>query len=651
MKNISARQHGWYRCLFRYALGLLAGAALAACSGGGGSMGAGGFTGGGSGGGVTTQSCGDCGTTLVSVTDAPGDFVSYIVNITSLKLTRADGTLVETVPATTQVDLAQLVNLSEILSSSQLPGGRYVSAALTVDYGGATIVVDNGSGMGVTIAPGNIINGATGKSLAAPNSTQMVLTLSLPSDQQLNVSARAIANLALDFNLAASNTVGPSTSNPTTVTVNPVLTASLAPDSSKQLRVRGPLVSVSTTADSYLINVLPFYQASSSSSTAGQFTVNATSTTTYSISGTSYTGSAGLTALSKLSAGTLTVAYGTWNQTAASFTATEVLAGSSVAGTSSSSVQGTVLARSGNTLTLSNGLVQGPRVAGISFMTQVTATVGSGTAVTEQGASAAFTIADISVGQHVLLSGTLSAGTGGSANLDATSGTAELLITPVAGTVTAVASNVATLNLASLDGRTPASFNFSGTGTSNATNATATAYTVAVPAALGTSALGVGLPATFSGFVTPFGSAPPDFSASTLVSYANSNATFVVRWAMPGVTAPFATLTGSELLISQAQLKAASFETIRIADISLDPSTLSSGLALIPNASATTQGFAIVHAKSFGIDSYSSFNNLATALSTDLNGTTTALQVVARGPYNATTGAVMAAQLVVVLDN
>ena len=195
-----------------------------------------------------TQACDNCGTALVSMTDAPGDFISYMVNVVSLQLKRADGTTVETLPLTTQVDFAQLVNLSEIISAEQIPAGSYVSASITLDFGSAIIVVDNGT-TGVTIAAGNVINGATSKPLAAPNSTQMTLNLDLGSHNQLIITPHAIANLALDFNLAASNSIAPSNTNPMTVTVNPVLTAGLLPDSTKQIRVRGPLVSADAGAD------------------------------------------------------------------------------------------------------------------------------------------------------------------------------------------------------------------------------------------------------------------------------------------------------------------------------------------------------------------------------------------------------------------
>ncbi|MBW4051975.1 MAG: DUF4382 domain-containing protein, partial [Proteobacteria bacterium] len=341
------------------------------------------------------QTCSGCGTAMVSLTDAPGDFVSYIVNVDSLTLTRADGTVVQTVPVTTQVDFAQLVNLSEIVSADQIPAGRYVSAALTLDYTGATIVVATSTG-NVTVPAAGILNGATGQPLTG----QVTLKLSLNSDGQLVVNSGAISNLALDFNLLASNTVD-LTANPITVTVNPVLTASLAPDAQKQLHVRGPLVSVSTSLGNYVVNVRPFVDQDD---TTGQVTVATTSTTTYLINGQSYTGSAGLTQLATLTAGTLTSAYGAWSSTAGTFTATQVLVGEDVDGSTTNAVQGTVLARSGNTLTVGNGIVFRPVSGreGVSFKTQVAVTIGSGTAVAEQGQSGgALTASAISVGQKV----------------------------------------------------------------------------------------------------------------------------------------------------------------------------------------------------------------------------------------------------------
>jgi Domain of unknown function (DUF4382) len=637
--------------LVSQALCLLATLALAACGSGGGSADSSGTSASSStptaaNSGASPQSCSaGCGAAMLTLTDAPGDFISYIVNVVSLQLTRADGAVVQTVPVATQVDFAQLVNLSEIVSAAQIPAGRYVSASITLDYSGATIVVDNGT-TGVTIAPANIINGATSVPLVAPNPTQVTLTLSLDADNQLVITPTTVANLALDFNLAASNAITPSAADPTTVTVDPVLTASLVPDTSKQIRVRGPLISVNSTASSYVIGVRPFYN---SSGTSGQFTVTTSPTTTYSINGTAYTGAAGLTQLASLATGTVTAAYGTWDTTSQTFTASNVLAGSSVAGTSLDSVEGTVVARTGDTLTLADDLLYHAGQFGIRFDRQVTVTVGSGTTVTEAAASGAFSIEDISVGQHMQVFGTLGTDSQGNPTLDATAGSAQLALTSLLGTVISSTGNLVTLNLQSLDGRPASSFDFAGTGSTQ--DATAAAYTVMLPTALSATSLTSGLPVRFWGFVTPFGSAPPDFTAASLVNYAQTRALLQVRWPAPGITNPFATLTGSELLISQTTLQASAQDVIRIASVALNPSTLTAGLQVDPDSAATNAQFAIGHLKSHKIDSFDTFSDFVTALTSELNGTNEALGLLADGPYDAATGVFSADQMIVVTND
>ena len=519
---------------------------------------------------------------------------------------------------------------------------------MTLDYSGATIVVNNGT-TGVPIT--NIINGATGKPLVSPNS-QVTLTLTLDSNNQLFVTQGVIANLALDFNLAASNTITPSDTAPTTVTVNPVLSGSLVPDASKQLRVRGPFVSADTTTSSFIINVRPFFN---SSGTFGQLTVGTTTTTTYSINGTSYTGSAGLAELATLTAGTMIVAYGTWDTTGKSFTASNVLAGSSVPGIDHDGLSGTVVARSGNTLTVANGFCERMQPAGMAFYRQTTVTVDSATTVTEQGQSGSFTIADISVGQHIQAMGTFSAASSSPSSssstptLDATAGSVQLVPTTVSGSVSLPATSTVTLNLQSIDGFAASAFNFAGTGTTSAQDATASAYTVALMPGLTTGPLSANSPAQFIGFVAPFGAAPPDFNAMTSVSYANTSAQLWVSW-MAGYAMPFTMLNSTELVIGPAALKASTRDVLRIGFQISNPSTLAGGLKIMPDISATNPYFVIGHLMSWKVESFTTFGDFVAALTTDL-GTTDVIQLSARGPYTATTGMLSADDVEVLLND
>jgi hypothetical protein len=63
----------------------------------------------------------ECGTLLIGLTDADGDFLSYTVDVVSLILEKADGSVVETMPATTRIDFSQYVELTELIASATLP--------------------------------------------------------------------------------------------------------------------------------------------------------------------------------------------------------------------------------------------------------------------------------------------------------------------------------------------------------------------------------------------------------------------------------------------------------------------------------------------------------------------------------------------------
>lgn len=641
MNIVRCRRSAWALCAKRLLSGLPVLALLALGGCGSGSVSVPSAT-------TSQKACGNCGTAMVSLSDAPGDFVSYIVNVDSLTLTGSDGKVVQTVPRTTQVDFAQLVNLSEILSARQVPQGTYDSATLTLDYTNATIVVDTAGGS-VKVPAADIIDGKTGQPLTG----KIQVTLSLGSGSQLAVSPGAVSNLALDFNLAASNTVDltGNASNPVTVTVDPALTASLMPASSKQIHVRGPLASVSTASNDYVVTVRPFED---SNDDFGQLTVNTTATTQFLIDGTRYTGSAGLAQMATLPANTLTSAYGAWDKASGAFTAAIVHAGTSVAGVSGNAVQGTVLARSGDTLTLGNALVFQPQSSGsdddMQFHQQVTVSVSSGTSVTEEGQSGSFTISDISIGQRARFSGTLSTASSGT-SLDATGGSALLLPTRGVGLVTATTGGLVTVNLQSLGHVQASTFDFTGTG--SATDATAAAYQVAVPGSFSTASLNTGLPVQFAGFVEPFGAAPPDFSASTLVSYGQADAELFVSWSSPGTNTPFSALSSTGLLIDQAMLQTATNHVIRIDETSIDASTLTGGVELVPATSATDdsgeQSFAIVHSVSQKIDTFGTFADFTTALNTDLS-TASALRVAAEGAYGSS-GVLTVSHVIVVLNN
>src|SRR5207248_9727612 len=121
------------------------------------------------------------------------------------------------------------------------------------------------------------------------------------------------------------------------------------------------------------------------------------------------------------------------------------------------------------------------------------------TAVTEDGQSGSFSAQDVSVGQRLQLFGTFGTDSSGNRTLDASSGSARLMLTPLWGQFISSASGVVTVKLQRLAGIDPSMFNFAGTGSSAANDANASAYQVQVPAALQLPPLNAGSPLPFFG--------------------------------------------------------------------------------------------------------------------------------------------------------
>jgi hypothetical protein len=295
------------------------------------------------------------------------------------------------------------------------------------------------------------------------------VAVQLDNTHHLLITPGSAARLAFDFNLAASNTVDLTTA---TVQVAPILAATVVPSDTKQIRVRGALAEAAATQNDFVLNIQPFHDMSA---TAGQVTVQVTAATTYEINGTAYVGAAGITALAVLPANTMVAAFGTLQTGTGMFSASSVLAGTSLENPAEDQISGTVIARAATTLTL-RGARWSHRDGDFNFeLNDVTLTVGANTAVTEQGQLGSFTSGDISVGQHVNAFGTASTAAGAT-SLDATAGQVQLTPTPAWGLITNLAAGSVTLNLQSLDGMSASAFTFTGTGTSTADDANPAAY-------------------------------------------------------------------------------------------------------------------------------------------------------------------------------
>ena len=583
-----------------------------------------------------------CGASMVTLTDAKGDFLSYTVNLTSLQLQTAAGASVETMPAVTKVDFAQLVDLTEVLSAGQIPAAEYVSATLTLDYTGANITADDGAGAAVALKPLD----AKGAALTGP----VTVSIKLDNANHLRISPGRTGRLAFDFNLAASNTVDLTAA---TVTVSPTLVATVVPSDNKQIRVRGGLVSASTTANDFVLNVQPFHDQSK---TTGQLTVGVATTTTYQVNGMAYVGAAGLAAVAALPADTMVAAFGTLQKDTQTFTAAAVLAGTSLENPSKDMVSGTVIARSGNTLTLRRATVWWH--GGGDFESEhhdVTVTVADATAVTKEGAMGTFTIADISVGQHIDAFGMAStagamSGTAGDKMLDATAGAVRLEMTAAWGVVTSLAAGSMTVKLQSLDGLPVSAFNFAGTGASTATDAAATAYVIDT-GTLSQTGLAMNAPARVMGFVTPFGKAPPNFTAHTLVNFSGVPQALLIDWTQKGSATAFTGLTATSTSLQLDLAGVGKLHLIQTGPAQLDLTTLATPPTIAPAMAAANEVFAIAHRGKYKVENFNTFTAFVAALAADLTPTATVADLAATGQYDSAANTFTANRIAVLIND
>jgi hypothetical protein len=566
----------------------------------------------------TAQGCDatSCGQVYIGMTDADGDFLSYTVDVVSLTLRKANGAVVETLPVATRVDFADLVDLSEFVTAATIPNGAYVEGRIRLDYTNAEVTVE------VAGQPREArVVDANGQPLGAVD-----LDIRLDNRNHVLIAPGRPAFLQLDFDLAASHSVDIN-ATPVTAVAEPFIVASVEPVDEKELRVRGPLVSVDTAASSYVIDVRPFHHMSAR---LGQLTVKTTADTAFEIDGTAYTGAAGLAALAQSPTGTPTVAFGALTLATRDFTAERVHAGTSVPGPRFDVVWGNVTARDGDTLTV-RGATLIRRSGSVVFKRDdITVIVGPETLVTRDGQGGNNLTEDvISVGQRIHAFGEVTETTD-NPTLSATTEKTILNATIEETTVVSANPGALALDLFSIDGRRPAIFDFSGTGTAAATDADPENYEVAT-GALDLNRLMTGSPARVFGFVTPYGAAPPDFEGRTVVDFEEVRAFLGLGWGIDGTSAPFLRLGSDGLVLDNANPDIGVRHFIAIGPVLLDLKGLSTPPTVVP-----ADGRALFAIGEPGqVEVFGDFERFAQALSERLAGGQKALAMSAHGQFDA----------------
>jgi len=560
--------------------------------------------------------CPDCGTVLVSLTDAEGDFVTYTVDVASLKLERANGDIVETLPNAGSLDFSRYVNLTELFTAAQVPAGRYVRGTITLDYRSADIRVEVGGE-----AVEAIVQDPNGDRLGLYE-----LKVELANDRPLIVRPGLPALLSVDFDLAASHEVDTSQSPPV-VTAEPFIVADLEPVDEKDLRARGPLVAVDVDAMSYTIHLRPFHRPFGD---FGRAEIHVDADTSYAIDGVDYTGADGLEAMSRLPESTPTIALGTLDVSTHTLTAASVAAGSSVPGHAFDAAIGNIVSRNGNELMVKGATIV-RRSGSIVFNDTVTVTIGPDTVVKKQGQPDNLTIDALSVGQRVRVFGTVTSDPAQPGiDLDATRGRIRMRMTHLAGTANSVMTGQLNVDLQSIDRRRVANFDFTGTGMSPMQDADPSDYEIAT-ASLPLDNLTIGAPVRVFGFTRPFGAAPADFEARTVIALAGRHAALGIGWGADGTTAPFSMIGPDGLVIDLDNPMIGERHHVKIGTVLVDLFSL----PMSPTITGTTDGprrFAILQQRRVQV--FRDFNRFVETLGVLLDGVNVVKGMHAVGGYD-----------------
>ena len=454
------------------------------------------------------------GTAVVTMTSTASQdsFLAYRVELVSVALQSSGGKSgLSILPAGTTVDFAALTNLSEVLGAAAAAKGSYQSVLVTLDYSAAQIVYDDGSrrrrrpDSGRDGRPGCGPHPAYGQA-RSERSVQPLL--------QGGVAARVGSQSGRVQYRQFERQDGDGQSDDC---------RERAAHRQQAVRIRGPIVgttagsAATATSTEFTMGVMPF---NGTVAGTGKLAIVTTDGTDFEVNGNESTGTVGLgaahergrerhggglwhtdrhrpvdyhdhlhacehhefrgttsttnpdgTPITTNPDGTpiTTTPIGTPSTTiraGLTFTATQVLAGSSVQGGGLDRVTGIVSARSGNTLTVEDGTLvanDGTEtfLGGTTFVL-----LGPNTLVTVFGQSTAEINSpqQISVGSSIDAFGIATSLSLNNATLDASAGRVRLDTTTASGLVVAQGAGALGLNLVSLDGRSIAPFDFAGAG-------------------------------------------------------------------------------------------------------------------------------------------------------------------------------------------
>ncbi len=577
------------------------------------------------------------GTPILRVTATNSRFTAFVASIDSITLTRDDGNVFTVLGVGERADLTKVLDVSELLAAPAFPSGTYKSGTITVDLSLPIIYVDV-NGQSVPAAPVDI----TGTAVSA-----VTLSFNLDPSNPLVINYQQGTHLGLEFDLAASTIINTAAS-PLTVTFTPVVVVSTVVANNNPMLVHGAFLITDKGSNSFILNTLPFDVTSNLGlvSSLGAVKVQVDGNTTYDLNGLVYQGAPGLAATVQIPLNSPIAVVGTFtdiSKVTPVVHATQVYAGNSLEGSFIDHLIGYVTARNGNTLTVHGSLLT-LRGGVYTFANNVTVTAGSTTFVNTDGSAASgATVAAISVGQQIEAIGQATIdSTTNAVSLDATAGEIRVQSTRLWGRLNSATPGSLQLGLTAIGPFEVPAFDFTGTGLAGGSDATPASYVVNT-GTIDQSATPADTQLAIDGLVTPFGTAPPDFTASAVAASPTVDSLLQVEWPA-GTGAPFSTLAASGLSVNLGNT-ALTLAEIDTGPFSLPLSSLSASPLIVPDPTNGTN-FSAGSGAAGILNTFTSFAGFVTEANSEITGgKITMRKLVAVGHYDAASNTFIAKRI------
>lgn len=449
----------------------------------------------------------ETGEILIVIRDDEEDFLSYDIDLLSIDLVREDGTQVSVTPTSARVDFIQYTELSELFSINTVPAGSYNQISFTLDYTTANIIIQDENGDSYQ---------ATAQNSEGEAITVFALSLVLDDNSPLIIEKNKMSAITLDLDLATSNQI--ISFEPAIVQVEPFVNVSIDTEGDREHRARGLLQSVDTENSTLTISVKPLRKTQGD---FGEVTLSVDENTLFEINGSDVENADALASLASLAIDTPVVAFGSIGEEYV-FTASKLLAGSSVAWAGKDAFRGVITARSAEGITIS-GIVLEPEDKQAVHGKDFTLSYNEATQFT------GFNQQDISsnslnIGQRIKALGQFEEQT-----FDVSDSVVHIKLSQLTGQV--VQTSPLIIDVTKLNRKPVESYDFSGTGLTDVQDADPMNYQIQSNN-LNINELAAQDWLTVRGYTNDFGQAPDDFIAKSLIKkdLTQADVSFKAHW-------------------------------------------------------------------------------------------------------------------------